>query len=318
MANQASSSNRDTGQILLIILVVLAIVSSIIMLLFDSGTWLKIALLAALWAAIIGFFLVTRYRNQAREAEVAREADKQTFDAQLEAAQANLTSTTPIPVVTDPKLSAEMIAELKEEIAQLRAQLEELAGTTFGYEPAALRAEARRILEVEARDMKVTTDSEPMQVVEPEPEPEPEPVETSEPIVTPDPEPSQEKTQEPETPRPTWAGPSADAIAGRIGRQETSFRSTPNPLAALINQNEKSAHSHEAHSHEAHSHEAHSHAAPEAETAEPNHTGEEQERGRHSGGHSRGSHAGGGRRREESGGITVAELLARRKREAEQ
>lgn len=264
MAQQASSSNRDTGQILLIILVLLAIVASIVMLIFDSNAWLKVALLAALWAAVIGFFLVARYRQQAQAAEAAREADRQAFEAQVEAAQNSSAVTAPVPVVRDPELTAEMIAELKEEIASLRTQLEELSGTAFGYEPAALRAEARRILEVEARDMQ------PVNMPEPEPEPEP--------VVEP----------EPEAPAQTWAGPSADAIAGRIGNQETSFRQTPNPLAALINENQQAP-------------EPEPEPQPVAEP-EPEEPKEQEYRG--------------GRRREESGGITVAELLARRNREA--
>lgn len=58
--------NLDNGSIVVIVLVALAVIASIVMLIASSTAALKIALLAALWAAVGGIFLVTRYRNQVR------------------------------------------------------------------------------------------------------------------------------------------------------------------------------------------------------------------------------------------------------------
>ena len=63
----AKTTKPDLGQTGLIVLVVLAVVASIVMLISGSAAALKIALIAALWAAVLGFFLVMRYRRQAEE-----------------------------------------------------------------------------------------------------------------------------------------------------------------------------------------------------------------------------------------------------------
>lgn len=47
-------ATRDTGQLLLVGLVVLALAASVIMMLTGNINLLKVALLAALWAAVFG------------------------------------------------------------------------------------------------------------------------------------------------------------------------------------------------------------------------------------------------------------------------
>ena len=69
MSDENSSQKVDSGQALLVALVALALIASLVMLFTDSTGALRLALLAALWAAVIGFFLVTRYRRQAQRAE---------------------------------------------------------------------------------------------------------------------------------------------------------------------------------------------------------------------------------------------------------
>ena len=67
-SSKNSSSSPDWGQIGIIALVILAVIASIVMLISGSAAALKIALIAALWAAVVGFVLVMRYRRQAEEA----------------------------------------------------------------------------------------------------------------------------------------------------------------------------------------------------------------------------------------------------------
>ena len=55
-------ATRDTGQLLLVGLVVLALAASVIMMLTGNINLLKVALLAALWAAVFGIFLTYFYR----------------------------------------------------------------------------------------------------------------------------------------------------------------------------------------------------------------------------------------------------------------
>lgn len=147
------ATERDAGQTALILLIVVAVVASVVMLFTDSNNALKIALLAALWAAIVGFFLVYRYRSQAKEADARNTLAQQLHAAELKQARAQV-----VPVGRpaegdggDEGLNTQLLKELREEIAGLRAQLEELSGYRFDYEPEAIRAEAKRIMEVEAR-----------------------------------------------------------------------------------------------------------------------------------------------------------------------
>ena len=96
-----------------------------------------------------------------------------------------------------------VLEDIQRELAGIRAQLENLAGREFEYEPAALRAEARRIRELES----VTLDEE----VD---------------------EPAESEVPEPDTTR-HFGAPSPDAVAGRLGQQPS--RPQANPLADLIN-----------------------------------------------------------------------------------
>ena len=129
------NNQTDRGQIGIAVLVALAIVASIVMLIAGSDAALKIALLAALWAAVVGFFLVTRYRRLAQKSEDELAYREKLHQAELEKAQ----------TAEEP----EVLAEIREQLSTIRQQLEDLSGREFGYEPAALRAEARRIMELE-------------------------------------------------------------------------------------------------------------------------------------------------------------------------
>lgn len=186
MSAQSPDNERkgsvDRGLILLILLIVLALAASVIMLVTNSSGALKLALLAALWAAIIGFFLVTRYRRQAEESRRELEYARDLYHAEMECAEAEME-------VEQERFAreyaekqrdqhADTLERIHEQLGALRGQLEDIAGQTFEYEPAALRAEARRVLEIE-QEARV---------------PEPQPHEGH-------------------------RTPSADAVAGRIGQQ---------------------------------------------------------------------------------------------------
>ena len=148
--------SNDRGQLWLWGLVGLAILATIIMLLTDSNVGLKIALLAALWAAAIGAFMVSRSRHDKLAAERELELAKQAHAAELKAQEAELeNSKTSLELARAqeglPVVDTDVLQEIKDELAALRTQLEELAGREWGYEPAALQAEARRVRELQAK-----------------------------------------------------------------------------------------------------------------------------------------------------------------------
>ncbi|MHA2789856.1 DUF6779 domain-containing protein [Corynebacterium sp. S7] len=224
----------DRGQIGLYALVGLAILATIIMLFTNSGAWLKIALIAALWAAAVGFFLVYRSRNEKNEATLQLEAAQQAHEAELKAVEANAAKDRQAleksqgQATTQTGLSDEdtaLLKEIREELAVVRAKLEELSGQEFGYEPAALRAEARRIMELQTTAEETANAS---------------PNTTETPIVVPEPmEPLESEVPKPE-PHKSKA-PSADAVAGRVGGYEEPKIPESNPLSQLISERKSEA-----------------------------------------------------------------------------
>lgn len=151
---QSQSGAVDRGQILLIALVVLALVASVIMLITDSNSFLKLALLSALWAAIIGFFLVFSYRRKAEQSQEQLEHERELHAAETAKAEAEAKAereeTARKQQDSERTAESETLVKIQEELAELRANLEAMSGRDLGYEPAALRAQARRIMELEA------------------------------------------------------------------------------------------------------------------------------------------------------------------------
>lgn len=193
-SSKDSSSSPDLGQIGIIALVILAVIASIVMLISGSAAALKIALIAALWAAVVGFFLVMRYRRQAEESVTKLELQERAHRAELKQARAAEGKELPDQQILD---------EIRTELASIRKQIEDLSGHEFTYEPAALHAEARRIMELEAQTAAA----------------------------------SHHREEEIDFEQASTGAPSADAIAGRLGNQPTSAHADSNPLNDIISEN---------------------------------------------------------------------------------
>lgn len=174
---QSAPKKADAGSIGLIALVILAVIASLVMLISGSASALKLALIAALWAAVLGFFMVVRYRREAAESAALLESERA---RKVEPTQGD----------------SDIMEEIRRELASIRAQIEELSGREFTYEPAALHAEARRIMELEEK--------------------------TREPEVN--------FTQA------SKGAPTADAVAGRLGSQPSARTPQHNPLDDIISQ----------------------------------------------------------------------------------
>ena len=217
----AQNASPDRASLWVIVPFVVAVIGTVVMLFTNSANALKIVLIFALWAGAAGILINSKVRrdrdaatSEAAAAEQRMQEQEQRHREELEARPAG------------SSVDVETLRELQEQIQALRAQLEELNGRVFEYEPAAVRARARRISELESK---------------PEPEPEPEP--TPEPAPEPQPQPAHSPSTDDTVvisrvrpSRPTGA-PSSDAIAGRIGTQP-SARPARNPLSDLINERE--------------------------------------------------------------------------------
>ncbi|OHQ51577.1 hypothetical protein HMPREF2617_03100 [Corynebacterium sp. HMSC070H05] len=270
----AKNTSSDSATLWVIVPFVVAVIGTVVMLFTNSANALKIALIFALWAGAAGLILNFRSRRERDDATRDAEAAREQVREQEERHKAVIAA---LPQSEGSAVDMEALRALQDEIQALRAQLEELNGRVFEYEPAAVRASARRISELES-----TPEPEPA----PEPTPEPEPISEPEPAR---PSPSNDDTVVLDRVRPTGA-PSSDAIAGRIGTQP-SGRPARNPLSDLISERKAQA-------------EAEAKPEPQPEPKpEPTPEPEPQEEPRRSGRR---------RRDERENSISVAELLARR------
>lgn len=187
-----SGSKTDAGSIGLIVLVILAVIASLVMLISGSANALKIALLASLWAAVLGFFLVVRYRRQAHEANELLAVERSHAASSLTVSGSSTAD------------NSQVLAEIRSELEAIRAQIEEISGREWVYEPAALYAEARRIQELERKAGGASVDERGDA-------------------------PTVNFTQK------SGGAPSADAVAGRLGSQPT--HPVSNPLDNLLADN---------------------------------------------------------------------------------
>lgn len=115
---------------------------------------MKIGVLAALWAAVIGAVLVTRFRRQLGAERSRIEQLQQLHKVELER---ELATHREQELILEQNyldsLDAEqddMISQLRAEIVALRVQLSELLGEDFDDEQVALRAQAERLREIDA------------------------------------------------------------------------------------------------------------------------------------------------------------------------
>ena len=200
----------DRGQIGVIVLIVLAVVATVVMLLSNSETALRLALLASLWSAVIGFFLVTRYRRQAQDAE-QRVADHERFVREQQESRTAGAAAQPAladahPNTVDAHRFEEMWEDIRNALSVIRTHLEELQDREFGYEPAALQAEARRIRELEQQTQQANSAFSFDQAGA-------------------------------GLGAGSYGAPSREAIAGNLGSQPSQPQ--PNPLSALISEREQ-------------------------------------------------------------------------------
>jgi hypothetical protein len=137
------------GRVLLVGAVVFAAAATALLVLTDEQKWLRLGIVAALWAALTGAFLAARYRRQVTdqrdvaaerqeiyELELEREiAARREFELEVEAKAKRQAEET----------SREDIAALRAELQNLRQTLEGLLGGEFLVERYALRAESTRM-----------------------------------------------------------------------------------------------------------------------------------------------------------------------------
>lgn len=144
-------SGRSVGQWLLGLLIVLAIVASVLMVFTDQLSVAgSLAVIAALWAAVIGAILVTKFRRQAEGAEAKSRDLRLVYELQLEREiAARRQYELDVETTIRKELSAESneeLADLKAQVLALRSSLETLLGESLPDPRAALPSEKLREL----------------------------------------------------------------------------------------------------------------------------------------------------------------------------
>ncbi len=147
--DEEPTDNSRSARLLMVAVLALAVAATMVLVLTDSARWLRLGVLAALWAALLGVFLASRFRKSAteRESEVAdlrssyeleleREvAARREYELEVEAAARKRVD----------EASREDLAELRAELRHLRESLERLTGGEVLVERFALQAQSTRM-----------------------------------------------------------------------------------------------------------------------------------------------------------------------------
>ena len=147
--DEQQDHGRGSGQLLLVAAMALALVAAAVLVLSDNARWLRLAVVAALWAALVGAFLAARYRRQVadREEEVADLQSVYELELEREVAARHEYE---LEVETEVRKrvkeeSREDLEALRGELRALRENLEALLGGEVLVERVALRAESTRM-----------------------------------------------------------------------------------------------------------------------------------------------------------------------------
>ncbi|MFD4293563.1 DUF6779 domain-containing protein [Rhodococcus sp. NPDC058505] len=143
-AGSMRRGKRSASQMIAAGLVVLAVVASLFLIFSDSVQVLRIGLMAALWAAVIGAIAMTRYRRESA-ADKAKIRDLQTvYELQLEreiGARREYEAGVEARVRSEVAVDASEIAALRAELAALRGSLEVLFEGRMPADRVAIEAE---------------------------------------------------------------------------------------------------------------------------------------------------------------------------------
>lgn len=128
---------------------VLAAAATVVLILSDDARLLRLGLVAALWAALIGAFAVARLRERISDGERAAAERQRIYELELErevAARREFVA----QAEADARRRAEedssaQIRVLQSELANLRETLEQVIGGDVFFERVALRAESTRV-----------------------------------------------------------------------------------------------------------------------------------------------------------------------------
>lgn len=157
LPSRSSASRRrrdDAGKFFVGVLILLGLVASIFLVFSNSLQYVRVGLVAALWAAAIGALAATRYRKES-SVDRAKVRDLQTvYELQLErevSARREYELGVEARVRHEVGADAAELAALRGELAVLRANLQRLFDGDLPGQRPALHADATRVAELPGR-----------------------------------------------------------------------------------------------------------------------------------------------------------------------
>jgi hypothetical protein len=137
------------GWTLLAVLLGFAVFGAVALVLTDDARWLRLGIVAALWAALVGAFAAARYRREAAGGQERGEELRRVYELELEReVAARREYELQVETDTRRKLAEETRNELdglRTELHTLRQNLEALLGGEVLVERVALRTESTRL-----------------------------------------------------------------------------------------------------------------------------------------------------------------------------
>lgn len=153
-AKKGRRNRRSASQLFLAALIVFGIVASVFLLFTESVQWMRVGVLSALWAAVIGAFAMTKYRRESA-ADQTKAKDLQTvYELQLAreiSARREYEMSVESRVRNESRMEIDEVTALRNELAALRQNLQVLFDGNLPTERVALRAEAMRMQELGGR-----------------------------------------------------------------------------------------------------------------------------------------------------------------------
>lgn len=128
---------------------IFAVVATALLVLSDDARWLRLGIVAALWAALLGGFLASHYRRQADRVTDSMEDAQAMYELELEREIAARREYE-LEIEADAKSEAQDTARreidaLRGEVVMLRETLQKLFGGEVLYERVALTAQSTRM-----------------------------------------------------------------------------------------------------------------------------------------------------------------------------
>lgn len=132
----------------------LALAATAVLVLSDSVRWMRLGVLAALWAALAGAFLAAKYRRQIADRAEDAQALRKVYELELER---EVAARREFELEAEAEARAKVESEARDDLAELRAELRAmrenleklLGGGEVLVERIALRAEATRMRSVD-------------------------------------------------------------------------------------------------------------------------------------------------------------------------